>query len=188
MRRWRSLFAPLRKGDSTDDDDDATVGRRSQQITLLDDSIAFNGSRRSRAHGLVRLAWACGLPPRSRMTLARQALGLYGEDIVCRELERRGYALLARRYRTRCGELDIVARHGAWVVFIEVKARHDSSFGDPADAVTLQKQRRLVAMATDYVTRNSLGETPCRFDVAAVDMSEQPPRVTIFDDAFRPGW
>lgn len=122
------------------------------------------------------------------MTLARQALGLHGEDLVCRELERRGYALLTRRYRTRLGELDIVARHGAWLVFIEVKARNDSSFGDPADAVTLQKQRRLVVMAEDYLARNKCGDLPCRFDVAAVDMRDEPPRITVFEDAFRPGW
>jgi putative endonuclease len=122
------------------------------------------------------------------MTLARQALGVHGEELVCRELERRGYALVTRRYRTRLGEIDIVARHGGWVVFIEVKARLDGSFGDPADAVTRQKQRRLAAMAEDYVARHGLRETPCRFDVAAVEMGEEPPRITVFEDAFRPGW
>lgn len=122
------------------------------------------------------------------MTLARQALGLHGEAIVCRELERRGYAVLARRYRTRLGEIDIVARHAGWVVFVEVKARHDRRFGDPADAVTRQKQRRLAAMAEDYVARHGLGELPCRFDVAAVAMGQGVPLITIFEDAFRPGW
>ncbi len=125
--------------------------------------------------------------PDEAMTLARQALGLHGEDLVCRELERRGYAILTRRYRTRFGELDIVARHRGAVVFVEVKARRDGSFGDPADAVTWQKRRRLVAMATLYLGRHQLQECPCRFDVAAVEAGETP-RITVFEDAFRPGW
>jgi putative endonuclease len=72
------------------------------------------------------------------MTLARQSTGRLGEDLACRELARRGYAVLARRYRTRHGEIDIVARHAGTIVFVEVKARHGGKFGDPADAVTTQ--------------------------------------------------
>lgn len=122
------------------------------------------------------------------MTQARQALGLQGEDLVCSELVRRGYEVLARRYRTRAGEIDIVARHGQWTVFVEVKARQDDSFGAPAAAVTRWKQRRLAAMAADYLARHRLTNTPCRFDVAAVEMSTGAPKLTIFEDAFRPGW
>lgn len=122
------------------------------------------------------------------MTLKRQALGLQGEDLVCGELEHRGYAIVARRYRTRAGELDIVARHDGWVVFVEVKARTDGSFGDPVEAVTPQKQRRLTMMAEDYVARHGLSETPCRFDVAAVDLRDGRPAITVYQDAFRPGW
>jgi putative endonuclease len=121
------------------------------------------------------------------MTLARQAFGLHGEDLVCRELQRRGYAILTRRYRTRLGEIDIVARHRGAVVFVEVKARRDGRFGDPAEAVTWQKQRRLAAMAATYLARYHLEESPCRFDVAAVEAGE-PPRITVFEDAFRPCW
>ena len=59
----------------------------------------------------------------------RQSLGKRGEDLACEELERRGYAIVDRRFRTRCGELDIVARDGDVLVFVEVKARSGSSFG-----------------------------------------------------------
>jgi putative endonuclease len=122
------------------------------------------------------------------MTFARQALGREGEQLVCRELERRGYAVLARRYRTRHGELDIVARHRGTIVFVEVKTRRDRNFGDPADKVTWQKQRRLVAMAADYLARQGLEERPCRFDVAAVEAGASGTEITVFEDAFRPGW
>jgi len=122
------------------------------------------------------------------MTFARQALGKYGEDIACRELERRGYVVIERGYRTAHGELDIIAWHGDYLVFIEVKARTDSSFGDPEEAVTTQKQQRLVWMATDYLARSGVGDVPCRFDVVGVHPESDPPAITLIQDAFRPGW
>ena len=123
------------------------------------------------------------------MTLARQALGVRGEELACDELERRGYAVMARRYRTRAGELDIVARQAGYTVFVEVKARRGSEFGDGAAAVTAAKQRRLVAMAEDYLVRHGLSDAPCRFDVVAVAIDEgDVPTVTVYADAFRPGW
>lgn len=122
------------------------------------------------------------------MTLARQAFGWRGEELACEELTRRGYTVIARRYRTRHGELDIVARQGAYLVFVEVKARQSSNFGDPEEAVTAQKQQRLVVMATDYLVRHGLVESPCRFDVVGINTATEPPVITVIDDAFRPGW
>ena len=122
------------------------------------------------------------------MTQARQAFGLAGEQLACDELERRGYLVLDRRYRTRAGELDIVARHGQYVVFIEVKARSDRSFGDPEEAVTALKQQKMVWMATDYLARKNLKDVACRFDVVAVNAQSDPPTVMVLEDAFRPGW
>jgi putative endonuclease len=103
------------------------------------------------------------------MTIQRQELGESGEDLAVEELERRGYAILARRYRTRHGEIDVVARDGETTVFVEVKARTTAEFGAAAAAVTPWKQRRLVSMATDYLVRYRLMDRPCRFDVIAVD-------------------
>ena len=122
------------------------------------------------------------------MSIARQELGKHGEALACEELERLGYAVVARRYRTRAGEIDIIASDAGTVVFVEVKARLDLSFGDPVEAVTVEKQRRVVAMATDYVARYKLDQTPCRFDVITVDALVQPPVITVYKDAFRPGW
>lgn len=123
------------------------------------------------------------------MTHARQALGLEGETRACHAIEARGYRVLARRYRTRHGEIDIVARHDAAIVFVEVKARRGRAFGDPAASVTWQKQRRLVAMAADYLARHHLERVAVRFDVVSVAFDHTaPPAVTVFPDAFRPGW
>jgi putative endonuclease len=122
------------------------------------------------------------------MTRARQQFGMFGEDAACAALEQRGYVIVERRYRTRAGELDIIARHGEYLVFVEVKARQDRSYGDPEEAVTLQKQQKMVWMATDYLSRRGLGEVPCRFDVVAVNTESEPPVVSVIEDAFRPGW
>ena len=122
------------------------------------------------------------------MTIARQRLGLHGEQLACEELERLGYRIVERRYRTRAGELDIVAKHGDYLVFVEVKARSDRSFGDPEEAVTMQKQQRIVSMASDYLARNNLQNVPCRFDVVTINTETDPPVVAVIDDAFRPGW
>ena len=70
------------------------------------------------------------------MSQARVALGKTGEDLACAELETRGYAIVARRYRRRGGEIDIIARDGPTLVFVEVKARDGRWFGEAAEAVT----------------------------------------------------
>ena len=118
------------------------------------------------------------------MSRARQALGKAGEDLAVRELERRGYAILARRYRRRCGELDIVARDGPSVVFVEVKTREGCEFGTGSEAVTGVKRRRMASVALDYLMRHRLTGQPCRFDVVSIDMSHGDPRVEVYRNAF----
>ncbi len=107
-----------------------------------------------------------------------------GEDLACAELLRRGYAILERRYRTRFGEIDIIARDRETVVFVEVKARLTGDFGGAAAAVTGWKQRRIADMAVDYLARRRLHECPCRFDVVAIDFDPAGPRVTVYPNAF----
>ncbi len=107
-----------------------------------------------------------------------------GEDLACAELRRRGYAILARRYRTRYGDIDVIAREGGVVVFVEVKARCDEAFGGGGAAVTAWKQQRIVRMATDYLARHGLLEAPCRFDVVTVQFETGRPRIEVFTHAF----
>jgi putative endonuclease len=114
----------------------------------------------------------------------RHSLGILGEDAACTELHRRGYAILERRYRTRYGEIDIVAREGDVTVFVEVKTRHGTDYGDGAEAVTVWKQRKIWRMATEYVARHGLHDRPCRFDVVAVDVASGEPRVEVYVNAF----
>jgi len=118
------------------------------------------------------------------MTMQRQVFGKAGEDLAVDELERRGYAILARRYRTRHGEIDIVARDGETIVFIEVKAKESGDFGRAAHAVTAEKQRRVISMAVDYLARHRLHRSPCRFDVVAIDGSDEAAVLTYYRGAF----
>ena len=119
------------------------------------------------------------------MSMHNQELGQIGEELAVRELEDRGYAILARRYRTRYGEIDIVARDGETIVFVEVKARATGELGTAAEAVTDWKQRRLGSMAAEYLARQGVAECPCRFDVVAIDAAAGPaPIVAVFPNAF----
>jgi putative endonuclease len=115
---------------------------------------------------------------------SRLQLGKTGEDLACRELERRGYAIIARRHRCRVGEIDIVAWDGPTLVFVEVKARRDTAFGRPAEAVTFHKRRRLMRLAGEYVLRYRLEGRPCRFDVVAIRWEADRAAVEIFQNAF----
>lgn len=116
---------------------------------------------------------------------SRQELGKLGEDLAVRELKRRGYAILARRYRTRFGEIDIVAEHGHEIVFVEVKARRTRAFGSAAEAVPNWKQRRVAAMALDYLARSRRSDRACRFDVVAIDdAGSSTMRLEVIEHAF----
>lgn len=114
----------------------------------------------------------------------RQSLGKTGEDLACAELERRGYAILARRHRSRFGEIDIIASSRGDIVFVEVKARAGDEFGGSAAAVTAWKQRRIAQMAVDYLSKHRLHDRPCRFDVVTVDLSNGSPKVVVYERAF----
>lgn len=118
------------------------------------------------------------------MTRHRSNLGKMGEDLAVRELERRGYAILARRYRRRGGELDIIARDGATLVFVEVKTRDGDAFGEGADAVTSLKQRRMTQVAVDYMMRHHLAGVACRFDVVSIRVDAGQPSIEVVQNAF----
>jgi len=115
----------------------------------------------------------------------RQDTGKHGEELATQELRLRGYVILARRYRTRFGEIDIVAEDDGEVVFVEVKARRSVRCGDAAEAVSFWKQRRIAAMALDYLAWTNRLDDPCRFDVVAIDgIGSDEVQVRVIEDAF----
>ncbi|PKO21750.1 MAG: YraN family protein [Chloroflexi bacterium HGW-Chloroflexi-1] len=104
----------------------------------------------------------------------RKTLGQQGEDYVAGYLARQGFAVLARNWRTRAGELDIIAQDGAWLVFVEARARRrragggTPTLGSPEESVTPRKQARLVAMAAAYLFEHPW-DGPWRIDVVALE-------------------
>ena len=114
----------------------------------------------------------------------RQALGTRGEDLACEELKRRGYDILDRRFRTRFGELDIVARDKGVLAFVEVRARSGCRFGSPFESVTPQKRRRICAMAETYLFVKRLADAACRFDVVSVIEGRDGRKVELLKGAF----
>jgi putative endonuclease len=99
-----------------------------------------------------------------------------------RYLRRRGLKLVSRNYRARRGEIDLVMRHGAELVFVEVRQRRRPEYGSAAATVGPAKQRRLLAAASEYLQRN--GDQPCRFDVVAFEGDTEPHWIR---DAFSAG-
>ncbi len=117
---------------------------------------------------------------------SRHALGRAAEDYAARYLESRGCTVQARRYGRRGGEIDLVVDDAGVVVFVEVKARHTALFGDPIEAVTRRKQRRIVATARRYLQEHGRRGRPCRFDVVSVRVRRGKATIVWLRDAFRP--
>jgi putative endonuclease len=117
------------------------------------------------------------------VTAARRDLGKWGEEIAARHLESKGYRILGRNVRTLRGEIDVLARAGEILVFVEVKTGARSQSGShPAENVHAQKRRRLTHAAEAYLA--GLGRVPeCRFDVVTV-IREPVPQVEHFIGAF----
>ena len=102
------------------------------------------------------------------MTDGRRAVGAAGEDAVAQWYAVSGYTVLARNWRVREGEIDLVARRDATIVFCEVKTRRGDAFGTPAEAVTRRKQARLRTLAVRWLGDNAAHADLLRFDVASV--------------------
>ncbi|HWS31512.1 MAG TPA: YraN family protein [Actinoplanes sp.] len=120
------------------------------------------------------------------MTTQRRAIGAYGERLAARHLEESGLELLQRNWRCAEGEIDLILRDGADVVFCEVKTRRTATFGPPAEAVDHRKVRRLRQLAARWLTDSGVRGDRVRFDV--VEVLPQPrgaARVSHIRDAFR---
>lgn len=114
----------------------------------------------------------------------RQRLGQLGEMLAATELEQRGYTILARNWRCRYGELDLVARDGDTLAAIEVRTRRSQTYGTPEESLTTAKQTRLAAAAQTYV--QSVGwDGPWRIDVVAImiDPRGHVERLTVIANA-----
>lgn len=118
------------------------------------------------------------------MTHTRRNLGKRGEVVASNFLKKEGYAIITSNYRTRSGEIDLVALDGEVLVFIEVKTRSGQNYGSPLEAVTPQKQRQISKVAAEYLNINKRFDSQARFDVVAVTIGPSSPRVELIKNAF----
>jgi putative endonuclease len=119
--------------------------------------------------------------------VSKEALsfGAQAEDLAADFLRKEGYKILARNYRSRLGEIDIIARDKDTLVFIEVKARHNDRFGEPSEAVVRRKQRQISKAALAYLKEQRLFDQRARFDVLSVFCSGAgTPRFGLIKNAF----
>ncbi len=116
-------------------------------------------------------------------------IGVRGERIAARWLKRRGFTILFKNYTCPVGEIDLIAREGDSVVFVEVKTRLSNESADPEVNVTRHKRRQIVRCARYFNQTHQAGDLPSRFDVVAVVIPESgEPSVEHFADAFCPEW
>jgi putative endonuclease len=116
--------------------------------------------------------------------------GNFGEEVAAKHLKSRGYKILDRNYHTRFGEIDIIAKHGEYYVFAEVKLRRDDRYGGGAGAITPAKQSKIIKTAQIYLAENGLSDSPVRFDVVLVYAGEtrfglKKEKIEVIADAFR---
>lgn len=120
------------------------------------------------------------------MTEQNHLVGRTGEDAAVQYLQRHGYRILERNYRCRLGEIDLIAREGSTLIFIEVKTRRSQKFGPAASAVTLEKQRHLIKASQVYMAHKGKRDEFCRFDVVTIDIDDHESHIELLKDAFQP--
>jgi putative endonuclease len=125
-------------------------------------------------------------PPPSPSPDLRRLKGALGEQAAERYLRRAGMEIVARSFRFRGGEIDLIAREGEEWVFVEVKTRASDDFGSPVESVTLLKRRKILLAASSFLQRRAAWTHPCRFDVISIRLQgDGSMRLEHLRDAFR---
>lgn len=118
------------------------------------------------------------------------SIGNIGEEAAVQALKKRGYKIIARNYRTKMGEIDIVAKDGEYTVFVEVRLRKSNAFGSPADTIDRRKQQKIIKTAQMYAVKNDIYDTPMRFDAVLINADTDGEKlvntkIEIIKDAFQ---
>jgi putative endonuclease len=111
-------------------------------------------------------------------------IGKTGEDIAIAYLKSKGYKITERNYKCIYGEVDIVANDSGGIVFVEVKSRRSKVFGSPAEAVNLNKQKKISKIALNYLREKQFQDCRARFDVVAIKMLPEGDKVELIKNAF----
>jgi len=118
------------------------------------------------------------------LTKARLDLGKRGEELALKKVKRLGYKCIARNYRCPLGEIDLIAKDGDCLVFIEIKTRKGKTLGYAKEAVNERKKRQLTKVALAYMKSEDCVNVKSRFDVVAINMSEGKEQIEIIQNAF----
>jgi putative endonuclease len=110
-------------------------------------------------------------------------LGIKGECLVAEYLTKKGFKILAKNYRARCGEIDLIAQKDEYVLFVEVKTRKTNYF-PIASVVTYAKQKKIVNTAQLFVLKNQIKDKVLRFDIATVTCAEHGYKIEYLENAF----
>ncbi|MCL2362201.1 MAG: YraN family protein [Defluviitaleaceae bacterium] len=114
----------------------------------------------------------------------KQATGKAGQKAAETLLKNKGYQIITRNFHSRTGEVDLVARDGDYIVFVEVKARHNLNYGYPREAITPTKQKRIIKTALAFLTFYSLTDSNIRFDVIEVLLRDGQVYTSHIENAF----
>jgi putative endonuclease len=118
------------------------------------------------------------------VTRARLELGKEGEDLALKKVESLGYRCIARNYRCSLGELDLIARDGETLVFIEIKTRKGRSLDYAKEAVHARKQRQMSKVALAYMKSTGCEDAKARFDVVVIHQKGLDKEIEVIRNAF----
>ena len=119
------------------------------------------------------------------MTVSRINSGKMGEDLAVSCLLKQGYKIIERNYRTKLGEIDIIADCKGCVCFVEVRAKNSLSFGAPEETIIKRKQLQIAKAALLYIKKYKLQDKSCRFDVVSIEGVDRPmSEVRLIENAF----
>lgn len=114
----------------------------------------------------------------------KQLLGKKSESLAARYLKKNKYKIITENYRTRLGEIDIIAKDGDTIAFVEVKSGRSDQFGSPKEAVTPRKQRKISMVALQYLKTTQQTHRRARFDVVSICYTGNDPEIELIKNAF----
>ena len=115
--------------------------------------------------------------------MQKNTYGKRSEIIASDFLKKKGYKILEINYKNKIGEIDVIAKDGDYIVFVEVKSRLSGAFGHPFEAIDERKQQKIHAVASLYMIKNQKYGTNCRFDAISI-LGLENPEITHIIDAF----
>ncbi|NQU12859.1 MAG: YraN family protein [Desulfobacteraceae bacterium] len=118
------------------------------------------------------------------LTKQRLELGELGEKLALKKLKALGYKKITQNYRCALGEVDLIARDNDTLVFVEIKTRRGKSIGYAKEAVDARKRRQLSKVALAYMKSNDCYGVKARFDVVAISLTKDNPRIVVIKNAF----